>query len=327
MIFERVSFNGKLLERRFIDTESLSRNDFSTNIQYTIRVEEYWEAKIRSNITRTVVVNCQDRSRFEVVSESDLTLKPFKSVFAETSIGNEVDFACEKSKFSRSKTSSANENQTAPNPETLPKARAPSTGSGFVVSKNRVLTSAHVVAECQKIEIRQGAVKRSGSIISTDERTDLALISFDQVSMMIPYIRNSAILGEDVMVAGYPLAGLLGSELIVTTGQVNSLAGIRNDSTLLQVSAPVQPGNSGGPLVDRNGNIVGVVVSKLNVERVSKLTGDFAQNINFAVKPEIIRLFLSANGIEQTIPKKLKRLENQDIAQRAKEFVVQIVCN
>jgi S1-C subfamily serine protease len=63
-------------------------------------------------------------------------------------------------------------------------------------------------------------------------------------------------LGEDVMVAGHPLSGLLSNDLIVTSGQVNSLAGIGNDPSLLQISAPVQPGNSGGPLIDRSGAIV-----------------------------------------------------------------------
>lgn len=327
LIHERVEFNGKQLERRYFDPESLTKDNFNAEIRYSIRIEDYWDNKLRANITRTVVVNCQDRLRFEVVAESDLALRPFKSVYTDTSIGKEVDFACETAGLSKPQAPLGIDRPRAPDVKSAPKARAISTGSGFAVSKNVLLTNAHVVADCVSFEIRQGSMMGRGKLVSADERTDLALISVDQPNPIVPSIRQSATLGEDVMVAGYPLAGLLSSELIVTTGQVNSLAGIRNDPTLLQVSAPIQPGNSGGPLIDRAGNIVGVVVSKLNVERLAKITGDFAQNINFAIKPEVIRLFLTANGIDQSRPTQVKRLENQDIAQRARAFTVQIVCN
>jgi len=138
---------------------------------------------------------------------------------------------------------------------------------------------------------------------------------------------SNAALGEDVMVAGYPLAGLLGSDIIVTSGHVNSLAGLGNDSTRIQISAPVQPGNSGGPLVDRSGAVVGVVVSKLNVTRIAKLTGDLAQNVNFAIKPEMLKLFLEANQVRFRTAQLGSRLEGIVIASRAKEFTVQVICD
>jgi len=129
------------------------------------------------------------------------------------------------------------------------------------------------------------------------------------------------------MVAGYPLTGLLGSDIIVTSGHVNSLAGMRNDSTRLQISAPVQPGNSGGPLVDRSGAVVGVVVSKLNVTRLATVTGDFAQNVNFAIKPEMLRLFLEANQVRFRTAQLGPRLEGITIAARAREFTAQVLCD
>lgn len=126
--------------------------------------------------------------------------------------------------------------------------------------------------------------------------------------------------------AGYPLTGLLSEDLVVTGGHVNSLAGIANDPTLLQVSAPVQPGNSGGPLIDRSGNIVGVVVSKLNAERLSRLTGDIAQNVNFAIKPEVLRLFLDTNRIPYATDAMRNRRESVELAQQARSYTVQVVC-
>ena len=119
---------------------------------------------------------------------------------------------------------------------------------------------------------------------------------------------------------------LLSSDLIVTSGQVNSLAGLGNDPNLLQISAPLQPGNSGGPIIDRSGGIVGAVVSKLNVARVAKFTGDLAQNVNFAIKPEIIRLFLDANQVNYVTAHLGTRIEGTEIAQRARSFSTQVLC-
>jgi len=133
-------------------------------------------------------------------------------------------------------------------------------------------------------------------------------------------------LGEEVMVAGHPLSGFLASDLIVTSGQVNSLAGMGNDPSFLQISAPVQPGNSGGPLIDRSGGIVGVVVSKVNVLRLAKVTGDFAQNINFAIKPEVLRMFLEANRVLYKSGPPGKRLDGVALAERARGFTVQVTC-
>ena len=91
---------------------------------------------------------------------------------------------------------------------------------------------------------------------------------------------------------GFPFHGLLTSDFTVTTGIISSLAGLFNDARFLQISAPVQPGNSGGPLLDTSGNIVGVVAEKLNALRVAKATGDIPENINFAIKTGALRDFL-----------------------------------
>jgi S1-C subfamily serine protease len=95
---------------------------------------------------------------------------------------------------------------------------------------------------------------------------------------------------------------------------------------MLQVSAPVQAGSSGGPLLDRSGSVVGVIVSKLNVERLAKLTGDMAQNVNFAIKPEVLRLFLDANRVQYRSAPLGPRLDGIVLAQRASQFTVQVLC-
>jgi len=90
----------------------------------------------------------------------------------------------------------------------------------------------------------------------------------------------------------------LSSAPTVTSGIVSSLAGLRDDRTRFQISAPVQPGNSGGPVLDRAGNVVGMVVSKLNVLRIARMTGDIPQNVNFAIPVSIITSILDANSIK-----------------------------
>ena len=159
-------------------------------------------------------------------------------------------------------------------------------------------------------------------------RNDLALLTTSSPLGKPVSVRASASLGEDVTVAGYPLSGLLGNDIIVTNGSINSLAGLGNDPMTLQISAPVQPGNSGGPLVDRTGSVVGVVVSKLNVEKVAKVTGDMAQNVNFAIKPDVLRLFLETNRVayQAASSQQRPRLDGIQLAERARQFTVQVLC-
>ena len=220
--------------------------------------------------------------------------------------------------------------QPAPAPyaaSPAPKARDGSSGSGFLVARQHVVTNEHVAGDCRVLRVKQGDEDVAARLVAFDRNSDLALLMLERAFGIPAQIRSSAALGEDVMVAGYPLAGLLGSDIIVTSGHVNSLAGLGNDSTRIQISAPVQPGNSGGPLVDRSGAVVGVVVSKLNVTRIAKFTGDLAQNVNFAIKPEMLKLFLEANQVRFRTAQLGSRLEGIVIASRAKEFTVQVICD
>lgn len=204
--------------------------------------------------------------------------------------------------------------------------RIASTGTGFILGRSRVVTNYHVVDKCAALSIRFGTETLSAELVAQSEAHDLAVLGIAKPIGVAPTIRTSAAQGEDVTVAGYPLAGLLSDDLIVTSGQVNSLAGLRNDPSVVQISAPVQPGNSGGPLLDRSGAIVGVVVSKLNARRLANTTGDIAQNVNFAIKPEVLRLFLDANRVPYRTTSVGQRLDGVLIAERARQFTVQILC-
>jgi S1-C subfamily serine protease len=123
-------------------------------------------------------------------------------------------------------------------------------------------------------------------VIASDRDRDLALLEVPAEAGPPLAFRREVNLrrGEGVVTYGFPLAGLLSSGPTLTTGEISALAGLGDNQRQFQISAPVQPGNSGGPLLDMGGNVVGVIVSKLNAQRVAQRTGDIPQNVNFAVK-------------------------------------------
>jgi S1-C subfamily serine protease len=144
----------------------------------------------------------------------------------------------------------------------------------------------------------------------------------------IATIRASAVnSGDQVVAIGYPLHGLLTSDLTVTTGIISSLAGLHNDTRFLQISAPVQPGNSGGPLHDSSGNIVGVVTAKLDALRVVKATGDIPQNINFAIKTGALRDFLDNSAVPYQPAEPGSEMKTADIASAARTYTMLISCS
>lgn len=180
--------------------------------------------------------------------------------------------------------------------------RPSSSGTGFVVAEGRVLTNNHVIAECSRLVLRNAAGARlPGRVAAADRRRDLALIAVPaEVGPALPFRDGPPVRrGEGVVTYGFPLSGLLSSGPTLTTGDINALAGLRDNPANFQISAPVQPGNSGGPLLDSQANVIGVVVSKLNAVQVAQMTGgDIPQNVNFAVKGTEALAFLRANGVQ-----------------------------
>ena len=113
-------------------------------------------------------------------------------------------------------------------------------------------------------------------------------------------IRGSLRLCRGVEAFGFPHSDTLATAGNVTLGNVTALSGLGDDSRSLQISAPVQAGNSGGPLLDGSGNLVGVVSAKLDAVKMAMNSGDLPQNVNFAVKSAILASFLDANRVART---------------------------
>ena len=200
-----------------------------------------------------------------------------------------------------------------------------STGTGFYVTGDgKILTNEHVISGCSSIAVNGSAV----TVVDASETFDLALL--DSSPLTIPafatFAANPAQLNSDVTVLGYPLNGLLGG-LNVTRGAVSSQKGIQGDGIRMQISAPVQPGNSGGPVVNSTGAIVGVVVSKLNALYLADSIGDIPQNVNFAIRGEIAKLFLFQNGIHPVLEVGAAPISPVELAEKVGDFTVLVTCN
>jgi hypothetical protein len=166
------------------------------------------------------------------------------------------------------------------------------------------------------------------SLVALDNEVDLALLRTDLRTPRIAALRSTPPLrlGESVVSFGFPLSGALSKEGNLTTGNVSALAGLRDDPAYLQMTAPVQPGNSGGPLLDAAAHVIGVVTAKLDAVAIAKRTGDIPQNVNFAVKAEVLRRMLRGNGVPFDEEASDRTLAAADIAEIARGFTVQVEC-
>ena len=203
-------------------------------------------------------------------------------------------------------------------------------GTGFFISaQGHMLTNAHVAGDCQRIGVMLETGRVDAQLVRKDERNDLALIKVN-VRGTVPFVRfraqPSIRAGDDIVVSGFPLPTLLQNGLNITTGNVSAMSGLGGNIALMQITAPVQPGNSGGPLLDMAGNLVGVVVSKLNAQRVAQTTGDIPQNVNFAVQGAVARLFLEAGGQRYVEAPSQRDMKAADVADQSRGFTFQIEC-
>ncbi|MBK3399207.1 MULTISPECIES: serine protease [Methylobacterium] len=215
-------------------------------------------------------------------------------------------------------------------PPASPSAAKPreSSGTGFFVGiGGEVLTNSHVVEECGQVEVRGAVGTVPARLVARDAANDLAILRTTLTPPKVAGLRLGIRLGEPVAAFGYPLAGMLSTSGNFTLGNVTALTGLGDNTSYLQVSAPVQPGNSGGPLLDGNGNLVGVVTAKLNALKVMVATnGDIPQNVNFALKGAVAATFLESNGVAFTAGTTATAMAPADLADHAKAMSVFVTC-
>ncbi len=231
--------------------------------------------------------------------------------------------------------SARNGGSTAPgaNGTGTPGSGGRSTGTAFAVAPPRgiLITNAHVVHECREITVRQPDGTVSPAIVlAADQANDLALIKVASSTSDPAQFRGSPEIrqGDNVVAIGFPLSTLLspGTTTTLTTGTVSASTGFQNDSRLLQVSAPIQPGNSGGPLLDQSGHVVAIVSASLNAVKLAATRGIIPENVNFAIKVSVARAFMDANGIAYRVVASERLLPTAEIGDQARRFTNFVTC-
>jgi hypothetical protein len=203
-----------------------------------------------------------------------------------------------------------------------------SSGTAFSVAPGLLVTNQHVVDGCASVEVLASGGRRAGAVVDADPLIDLALIRVTGFKGATARLRSprSVRLGEAVMVFGFPLSGSLTSGGNFTSGLVSGLRGFRDAAGEIQITAPVQPGNSGGPVLDGFGLVVGVVQAKLDALRTAIKTGDIPQNVNFAVSLDVLAEFLAKNKVPVRDAAPSKPLDTASVAELAQGFTYRVEC-
>lgn len=202
-------------------------------------------------------------------------------------------------------------------------------GTGFALNNGYIVTNYHVIENAKSIYI-QGirgdfTSKYNATVIASDRYNDLAILQISDNNFngfgTIPYKVKTSIseVGEEVFVLGYPLTSTMGDEIKLTTGVISSKTGFQGDVSLYQISAPIQPGNSGGPLFDNKGNLIGIVSAKHKG----------AENVGYAIKTSYLK-----NLVESSISTSILPNNNQVVGQpltekvkKLKNYVFMIICS
>ena len=209
---------------------------------------------------------------------------------------------------------------TAVPPPTAPKT---SSGSAFRIADGQFVTNHHVINGCTTLKVGGNF---GGHVVASDPTRDLALVSIANDRGEVASIRTTRNqLNETVTAAGFPLDGAF-TGIAITNGTISRLSGLRGNTSKVQISAPVQPGNSGGPLLDTAANVVGVVSSKLNALKAAGVLGDIPQNVNFAISVNTLRDFLDAHSVKYKEVGNERELPGVEIATRASAFTVLLEC-
>lgn len=167
---------------------------------------------------------------------------------------------------------------------------AQSVGTGFFITRDgHIATNYHVIEKSKSISIKDYYNNTYlATVVATDVANDLAIIKIDGKEKNSSYAKinrsDNVLKGQRVFTLGFPNISLQGTEVKYTDGAISSIAGILDQPNSFQISVPIQPGNSGGPLVDEAGNVIGVIVAKLSTKAALITSGSFPENINYAIK-------------------------------------------
>jgi S1-C subfamily serine protease len=195
----------------------------------------------------------------------------------------------------------------SPHEKAMPSGMLPdASGSGVIIaSRPLILTNHHVIAKARRVLVHSSFIQQKEAIVLyEDARSDLAILTlkektedFSNDTFAVFAGDQDLQIGSELYSLGYPMSALLGSELKFSSGAISSVKGLKDDPESFQLSAPIQPGSSGGPVFLRSGKLAGIVVSTLNSLEFAKATSTLPQNVNYALRSDTILRFLRENGL------------------------------
>ncbi len=201
--------------------------------------------------------------------------------------------------------------------------------TGFFVSPaGHILTARHVVEQAARVEVIHNEQSYPARVILQDESTDVAVLKIEAgESSCLPLASSAAVKpGDPVFTVGFPQVSVQGMEAKFTEGSISALSGMGNSPRFFQISVPVQPGNSGGPLVNETGEVVGMIVSRLDDMAALTATGAVPQTVNYAIKSSfILPLVESVPGLAEKLPKSSAAKDRSTAIDTAKQAVVLII--
>ncbi len=207
-----------------------------------------------------------------------------------------------------------------------------SLGTGWRCEAGYVVTNNHVIAGAEKVFVRlPTGVTVDAKVVVADRANDLALLAVSAVKLRnvgaLPIANDQVRAGTKVFTIGYPHPDVMGVAPKVTDGIVSAVSGIQNDPRTYQITVPLQSGNSGGPLINMNGEVVGIVTSKIDAVKIFEWTGDLPQNVNYAVKVTYLRALLDSSDRSNTSIGMLPRTRGtlEELAARIQKSVVIVV--
>jgi S1-C subfamily serine protease len=191
-----------------------------------------------------------------------------------------------------------------------------SSGTCFFVSSDGIaVTNAHVISGARDIRLLYDGAEHRASIASINLSNDLVVLRSEvKPREYLPLADDSyAMVGDEVFTMGFPATTILGNEPKFTDGSISSLSGLMGDASRMQITVPVQPGNSGGPLVNENGEVVGIIVSSAAAAAFMNFTGSLPQNVNWAIKTAYLRPMLRDLTVSGTNKKTLGTSRRQTV--------------
>ena len=198
---------------------------------------------------------------------------------------------------------------------------AASSGTGFFVSKvGHIITNHHVIEGCNTVLLTFGGKEIKASILASDRKNDLAILKANvSPSKVYPISNEDVSLLEDVIIAGFPLGKKVSSAIKTSKGSVTALAGFGDNYSEFQTDAALNQGNSGGPIINQKGNVVGVAVANYG-----KKAG--VESFNFGIKASTLKTFASSNGLKFVNPN-YRDLNNKDLGKLITNATIYLECH